>query len=360
MEENNAERAPLMGAAELDKFLSVDRDVFIRNVTKRQTSMSLGMATEYSRENWGYRPSILVPVSESWFKLMAPLELIRKSEDLLIFLRKGYLELWNPEDPSQVPEMYEYLTPNDPARSAVPPKEEPLEPPTIASEDLPEYCVATPALEKFSSLQFGDVLKAVEEENWEVLKQIDFHEKQIEFHTRSLEAAQSQFNEINPVYGVLQWLKDNVFDDGARRGLIRAALEGSEGDPGRVTPEKGPAYGLPSTYKTLLKRVKSLSMDGKFASFQARFPSKGGVSAASSDPVKKGKKKAPKKAEKKAAKAPVKKTRKTSTVKRGVFPCEHCDFVSQTANGLGAHKYSKHGTAGAGAAKKGRSKKKEA
>jgi hypothetical protein len=376
-----------MSAMALDKFLSKPREIFVRNAfDDRQISMSFGRAADYVGR-WSARPSVLIPPHSGWLRVMMPFEEIKNSEDFLVFVTRGALELWNPEDPNAWPTEYTHLTSlgkNPPtlvekAEMSPPPVEadslqeeqlaegDPI--PEVPEEDAQAQVVERVCQERLAQqakhpvhwLQFMDILGAVEEENVAVQQQIEFHKRQIDFHSNSLLAAKRQFDEINPIYGVFLWLKENVFGDEPQKQLIRSALGGGPEAGDEVIDAKRRLQRFPSTYRTLLRRVKALSVDGKYANFQERADAynKNGQKTPGAEAVQSAAERAaakriedalrkgpPKKSKKAASK---KATPKKKVIRKGSkhFACDLCGFVSPTPNGLGAHKFRVHGIKGA-------------
>lgn len=373
-----------MSAVELDKFLSKPREVFLRNPSETcQVSMSFGRAADYLGR-WSSRMSVLIPPNSGWLRVVAPFEEIKNSEDFLSFATRGILEIWNPEDPNVWPSDYQHLTSLGKNRVTEVAKAE-MSPPPIEADPLPEEKdeeelseegtpVSEPSEEQLreavvqeacrarledaagkplSWLQFNDVLCAVEEENAAVQQQIEFHKRQIDFHSNSLLAVKRQFDEINPVYGVLLWLKENIFGDEPQKQLVRAALgEGPEtGDENLDAKRRLTRF--PSTYRTLLRRVRALSVDGKYANFRERAaaynansqstPARGSILSdaerEAAQRIDEALRKGPKKTKKTIPRKAVPKSSKELT-------CDMCKYISKTPQGLGAHKFHVHGVKG--------------
>jgi len=234
-------------AREVDKFFSKERPVFIRNVFKGQISMML--------EREGRPLSFLIPRGDDWLRLDFPFEVIKNSVDLKRFLLKPNppMQLWLGK---KAPKGYK-LQQATHSFDVVPIPE--LEEITMPPVD-PNVVHPSPGREAFEIMTFNKVVEAFSEEHEALLTQIDFHH-------RSLEVAEARFNEVDPVYGVLMWLKENVFDEESKKQLIRNALFGKD-EPGEG--EKAD-YTLPRTYSALKEWVKVISSNGKYANLQERF-----------------------------------------------------------------------------------------
>lgn len=246
-------------AQEIDKFFSKERPVFVRNVCDMLVSLSL-QDPDFSEGKKGLH--ILIPKEPGWKRLDAPFDVIKQSSDLKKFLLKEDppLQLWLGKKP---PKGYKLLIENCAYEVVGLPEVEKLEMPPVD----PDVVNPSPGREAFEILTFNKVFEAFSEERGVLVTQLEFHRAQIEFHRRSLEAAEGKFSEVDSVYGVLKWLRENVFDEESKRQLIRNALCGeAQPAPGEVVD-----YTLPRTYSALKEWVSAISSNGKYANLQERF-----------------------------------------------------------------------------------------
>lgn len=323
---------------QIDRFFSKERPVFLRNVSDMLVSLSLASV-------YGEPMHFLISKERGWKRLDAPFDAIKNSSDLKKFLLKDAspIQLWLGTKP---PGGYKLLEQNCAFEVVGLPVEEKVEMPPVD----PDVVHPVPAREVFEIMTFNKVFEAFSEERETLVTQIEFHQK-------SLKAAEDRFSETDSIHGVLKWLKENIFDEDPKKLLIRNALCGKD------QPSAGGAadYTLPRTYSALKEWVSAISANGRYANLQERFraynegfrhgrvPSGERVEPASLH-TKRGERaskvartlRSVKKAEKKVET----RLRKKPAIIRGTFPCDQCSFTSPTANGLGAHRYQKHGVRG--------------
>jgi len=333
--EDAMETSKPLSRSALEAFFFKERPVFIRNISQMQVSLEIPRKHSISRR-------LVVAVGDSWKKLSFPFEDIKRSADLknmLVTRIPPALELWLGEgEPPEWEDFYDWRLEGDEVSTAeADHAAEAMARVQKMSEDF-ERSAARIASEnsegreeaaRFMDFTFNKVFDSFSDDR-------DILLGQIEFHKNSLAIVEERLAEVDPVYGVLLWLKDNVFEPEVSKELVRAALRGEN------PAENGDDFTLPLTYKSMMDHVNRLDEiklqgGGSMRGAMMRFSSE-------EQPANQKKRGRPKKVAETVLVPPKEKKSLRRTCK-----CDLCDFKAKGTAGLGAHKAHKHGILGTSA-----------
>ena len=326
--EENVVENTVLSPMDLNLFFSKERDVFVRNLHPTAQICFIVGALDSSR-------SFLIPKGSRWYRLSVTSSELKESLDFrkLLLRKPPILQLWQEEG---CPEEYDILS--EGGFGELPEKDEQdarieAEADRYRKESAARWAIAGGAgrteAANLMDITFDKVFASFSDERDALLKQVDFHKK-------SLSTVEERLAEVDPVYGVLLWLKNNVFGTEFPKGLVQAALRGE------APTSADDDFTLPSTYKSMMEYVSRLdeikirgggSMRGAMMNFASS-------EAPLSDTVLKTKKGPgrPKKVLTETVLVPPKEKKSF----RRSCKCDLCDFKAKGLAGLGAHKKHKH------------------